>query len=317
MLLGSGASVNAKIAAPDSDTPLHLAISGYQGENRYLEAAKILLEFGADVNAKNGRHKTPLHIAICIRSQREDMIQLLMDFGAEIDNVDESEESSSRYADFLSAYWWAISDNKPRIVQLLIEKNPRLVNEISEDGFNGFEMYMRGCRKAYEDDELYVLFVELGLNPFKRHQDDQLSCFELGMRSRREVNHRFLGTCLNFLQDHVKSLRITFTELRIATEIDKPDLWTMLEHFLKDIEHETDEDGWNIHHFLHQARPRRNYSDYEEAALNKTLLPTTLIWPATWERWSKIGRPRFLADRLEVVFEGKRPKPQGIQLISS
>lgn len=241
------------------------------------------------------------------------MIQLLLDFGGEINKMDESEESASHYSDLLSAYWWAIRNNRPRILQLLVDKNPRLVNEISENGFNGLQTYMRRYRPAYEHDALYVWFVELGLNPFKRQQDDQLSCFELGIRSRREVDIRFLEACFNYLHlhDDIKALRITLKELRIATEIDEPDLWTMLEPFMKGIEHETDEDGWNIHHFLHQAKPRRNYSGYETATLEKTLLPTALGWPVMREEWSKARKPRFEAGGLEVVFQGKGLRPPG------
>lgn len=46
------------------------------------------------------------------------MIQLLLDSGAEIDRVDDSEESASHYSDLLSAYRWANKNNRPRIVQL-------------------------------------------------------------------------------------------------------------------------------------------------------------------------------------------------------
>ncbi|UKZ60422.1 uncharacterized protein TrAtP1_001702 [Trichoderma atroviride] len=186
MLLGAGASVNVKIAAPDGDTPLHLAISNYAGDSQFLEAARILLEFGADVNVKNGHHRSPLQIAIDL-TKREDMIQLLLDVGGKIDKVDESEESALDYSNFLSAYWWAIDNNRPRIVRSLVKKNPRLLSEISENGSNGLE------------------------------------------------------TCMQ----------------------------------------------------------------YERTSLKDTLPPTSLCWPAIWEEWNKAEKPRFEADGLEIVFQGK------------
>jgi hypothetical protein len=64
------------------------------------------------------------------------MIQLLLlDFGAEIDRVDDGEEFALHYSDLLSAYRWAINNNRPRIVQLLVKNNPRLANEPSENSF--------------------------------------------------------------------------------------------------------------------------------------------------------------------------------------
>lgn len=306
MLLEAGASEDAKLAGPDGDAPLHLAISNYQEDSRYLEAARILLEFGANVNGKNHHNIGPLHIAICLRSQCEDMVQLLLDFGGKMNKMDESEESASHYSDLLSAYWWAICSDRPKIVELLVRKNPRLLNEISEQGFNGLQTYMNRYRPDCENDALCVLFVKLGLNPFKRQQDDQLSCFELGIRSRRGMAYDFLEACVDHLNNDTESLHVTLKELRIATEIDEPDLWTMLESYMKGIEDETDEDDWNIHHFLHQAKPRKNYSEYEKSALKKTLLPTALGWPTMWEEWSKARKPRIEADGLEIVFQGKR-----------
>lgn len=309
MLLGHGASVKAKLAAPNGDTPLHLVVTAYNGESKYLEAAKTLLAFGADVNAKNGRHRPPLHEAILLQSQHEDMIQLLLRYGGEIDEIDENEESASYYAELVSAYWWATSNNRPNIIRLLVEKNPRLVNETSEDGSNGLETYMRGHRAAYENDALFALFVKLGLNPFRRQQDDQLSCFELGIQSRRVINNGFLKACFHYLHDHIESLHITFRELRIATEINDLGPWATLQPFLKGIEHESDEDHWNIHHFLHQAEPRKYYSQYEVAAASETTLPpTTFGWPIRWEHWGEAEKPHIEVDGLEIVFRGKKKK---------
>jgi ankyrin repeat protein len=55
-LLECGADVNAQ--NKDHETPLHLAI-----RRRLPEMAQFLLEHGADVNAKNSRGKSPLHFA--------------------------------------------------------------------------------------------------------------------------------------------------------------------------------------------------------------------------------------------------------------
>jgi len=69
--------------AADSDglSPLHLA-----AEHGQQRIAELLLEKGADVNAKSGFKKTPLHYAAA--SGHEGMVRLLMAKGAELNEPD-------------------------------------------------------------------------------------------------------------------------------------------------------------------------------------------------------------------------------------
>ena len=74
------------------DTPLHLAAAALR-----TRAAEILLECGADVNARNRRGATPLHYACDPRpksggvwdpAEQSQLINLLVQHGASVDDAD-------------------------------------------------------------------------------------------------------------------------------------------------------------------------------------------------------------------------------------
>lgn len=73
LLLAKGANVNAKDVF--HDTPLHLAARSH----RTLEVAELLLAKGADVNAKNYWGATPLHVAV--EEGHSDVAELLRQHG--------------------------------------------------------------------------------------------------------------------------------------------------------------------------------------------------------------------------------------------
>ncbi|KAK9700484.1 Ion transport protein [Popillia japonica] len=75
MLEVKGINVNAKTRERDL-TALHLAAEG-----GYVECIEVLLEKGADTNAKNHRGQTPLHLAA--RAQAFDCVELLLGKGAD------------------------------------------------------------------------------------------------------------------------------------------------------------------------------------------------------------------------------------------
>jgi ankyrin repeat protein len=74
VLLEAGAEIDAK--TKEGLTPLHLAT----GTNR-VEAVKLLLEKGANIEAKDNRGNTPLHMTVL---QGWDLTEYLLDKGADI-----------------------------------------------------------------------------------------------------------------------------------------------------------------------------------------------------------------------------------------
>jgi ankyrin repeat protein len=89
-LLAQGASVNAREQKPPNvgRTPLHYTAGGYNlpGPALHLEVARLLVEKGADVNAKAEGGYTPLHVASGLRNTS--MVSFLLSKGADPNAVD-------------------------------------------------------------------------------------------------------------------------------------------------------------------------------------------------------------------------------------
>ncbi len=87
---GGGATVvallrhGANLEAPnkDGDTPLHLAVSHHD-----LSMVRQLLKAGAAINARNARQQTPIHLAV-LPMDNQEICGLLMDAGADKNALD-------------------------------------------------------------------------------------------------------------------------------------------------------------------------------------------------------------------------------------
>ena len=104
-----------------SSTPLHYASQGLQLEEgcsidslSLSKIARLLLEHGADVNARNYRRSTPLHIAV--EDGRVEVVQVLLEYGADVGAEDENGRTALQ-----------VVSNKRRdeIVKLLSEHGAR------------------------------------------------------------------------------------------------------------------------------------------------------------------------------------------------
>jgi ligand-binding sensor domain-containing protein len=88
LLIDRGADVNAKDAR--GRTALHLA------DQR--EVAEKLLASGADVHARDGTGLTPLHAVCCRSSGNAGLVELLLDSGADVNAVDSDGRTAYSYA---------------------------------------------------------------------------------------------------------------------------------------------------------------------------------------------------------------------------
>ena len=126
LLLAKGADLKATNNA--RETCIHKAVGA-----GHTEVAKILLAGGgADVNRKNKRGYTPLHEAV----ESKQAVELLLDAGADINGVVETEEVVERLVKGGSNRYWLDAKNTPlrlatqarnkEVVDLLIARGARI-----------------------------------------------------------------------------------------------------------------------------------------------------------------------------------------------
>ena len=114
---------------------------------------------------------------------------------------------------------------------------------------------------------------------FKRRQADQESAFELGIISRWKPKLDFMDACVERVPENLSSgtSGLGVKDLRIATELDQPDLWKKLEPLREAASKVTDKDGWNLDHVIHQSAGRVPAQLGDELPLQPTRTPTGLV----------------------------------------
>ena len=145
LLLQFGLDVHAK--DKDHDTPLHLAtFSGM------LEIARVLLDHGANVNVENKQGRTPLHQAVRGKYDSQErgvaLVQLLLERGANVHAQDKDHETALHSAAFSGRF---------EIVKVLIDQG---VNTTVENKHGETPLHLVS-RSQYVPQEYGVGIVQL------------------------------------------------------------------------------------------------------------------------------------------------------------
>jgi len=112
-LLDAGVAIESRDGG--GCTALFCACMNVAGGDKRPETVRLLLEAGADVNARNNFDAVPLHRA-CYRGH-ESIVRLLLDHGADVNAKDKNGNTPLH-----EAVWQANTD----IIRLLIEKGADL-----------------------------------------------------------------------------------------------------------------------------------------------------------------------------------------------
>ena len=115
LLLDQGADIDAR--SDEDRTPLHLAVA--QGS---AEMVSLLLDQGADIDARSDEGRTPLHLAVAQGSA--EMVSLLLDRGADHDVRDKS-----RRTPLLLAIY---SNSPANVIRLLRDEENKIPLKIRE-----------------------------------------------------------------------------------------------------------------------------------------------------------------------------------------
>jgi ankyrin repeat protein len=139
-LINKGANVNGKDENYDKITPLFVAV-----ENANVEMVRLLLEFGAKVNAREGQKQTPLmHLD---DDATPELVDLLIRYGAEIDLIDKEGNS---------ALILAAEGATPEVIRALIDAGAD-VNRANKEG-------QTALMNAAENDDIECVRVLIMAN---------------------------------------------------------------------------------------------------------------------------------------------------------
>mmetsp|Transcript_13922 Transcript_13922/g.20821 ORF Transcript_13922/g.20821 Transcript_13922/m.20821 type:complete len:274 (+) Transcript_13922:102-923(+) len=111
LLLAQGCDVN--LPNHKGSTPFHFLCYHEQATPGHLEFARKLVKHGADIHARDGRGMTPF--LVCCSSGREDLIDLLLEEGADPTVRDGSGRSAHDIAEF---------HRHPHIMQRFTDESP-------------------------------------------------------------------------------------------------------------------------------------------------------------------------------------------------
>jgi ankyrin repeat protein len=108
-------------------TALHYVCNGTETPKMAVDAAKLLVESGANINALDAQNLTPLHFTV--EFSNFELLEYLLSLGAQTEFQDSILQFAMRCC------------NDSLIIKVLIESNPRLLDSVK--GFLNFSSYRR------------------------------------------------------------------------------------------------------------------------------------------------------------------------------
>ncbi|KAF4448950.1 putative ankyrin repeat protein [Fusarium austroafricanum] len=311
-LIGLGAGQCIDKQAVDGQTPLHVALESSECD---IDMIKLLIDTGADSKLPMD-DKTP-NLALAVNSLRLDKIEWLLSMSSEprLDFEWPLDDLISAYWRTLSLYCRDVTSNKdmtasvyPDIIRMFIRKSPRLISTVSPvENVNALEMCLWKPGKRGQEEKFAINLLKLaddpgigtGFNPLQRRGSNR-SALELGVISRRVIKKDFIKQCVEYIPSNIedaKALGLGFKELRIATELDEPDMWKRLEPLVEQYRECTDDDGWNIDHYLHQIAGRVTLAEKAKLpSFASCKTPQRVLFPFDWAPEDSDSGKRFTID---------------------
>jgi ankyrin repeat protein len=158
-LLADGADPNAMHAKPPLWRPLEAAVEelNYGGS---LEAVRLLLKHGADVNAWDGAHRVNPLLAAMVFNNKE-AIRVLLEAGADASVVSDEGETPLR---------WAVEEGDLEMAALFLQYGANQMLD-KYGGFCGFTPLGMAARRL--DVPMIELLLDAGADPEALDEDEQ------------------------------------------------------------------------------------------------------------------------------------------------
>ena len=255
LLLDKGAALNVEDS--EGRSPLHFAI-----RNAGVDMVQLLIERGADIRARTKDGQSCLSLAAAAHDL-PDTLETLLDI-----KPSTTSDALWSYEDMLDGYWTAIREYSSVGLKVLVERERRLLREVSKEGLTGLETCLYERKYSKDKDLMLLKFLELGVDPFERHQASRKTCFELGVMTRKRLNRQFIDACLRLKLKEPSSTDSTpsFMELRIAIELDSLDRWKEQGSVENEVLLASDGDGWSLEHFKYQYKLSTSREKLEKLA---------------------------------------------------
>ncbi|KAK6542310.1 hypothetical protein TWF694_006270 [Orbilia ellipsospora] len=314
-------NADTEIANTKGETALHIAAR--QGNTAIL---KLLLQKGADVAKRTVRNKTALHLTL--KSGVPDAVRLLLDNGANLEDYASKRKTSLYFAaaggeEVLKVVLEAGKERGPELwthqqiedallsacgnvkiesIKILLNEHPWLSANNNLD-----ECSVRLIpRKIEAETDLPFKLLDLGLDPFKRWGEKNVSSFELAVVSAHEIRNQFLKACISRVGEDLSSFGNGFRVLRNAIELKSEEMWEKFKRLQGEASRVVDDDNWTLDHHLLQAgdtfpiKPPKIPGQVSQG-------PKTWTMPYLWRRWSLDqdldSRFEFENDCTEIAFK--------------